>query len=283
MSDLSNTQLNLDYWFYRNLPQIKKIAATCWLGLILIAVILSLAVLAGELLKLPKHNIYLNKIADDIKNYQDSFLNLRPTAPTVKQSYVLKTDNKYSDLVYLINNSNPNWLIWDAKYQAQSGGRLNSANAFILPGEKWLSFLRTTGSSQTAPNLEFKNIIWRKLSALEETEKIKALNFKTKKVIFVPKDKLGQNRAYITILNNSPFSFKEAAINALAYQNNQLTALATSRIENFKTFEQKEIFLGFGFSEIGLNPELKIFVDINVFDDSLILPFETIPPDLEEK
>lgn len=275
MSDLNDSQLNFDYWFYRNLPQIKKITAASWLGLILIAVIFSITILTIELLKLPKHNAYLANTASAIKNYQDSFLNLRPNIPTIKQSYVLKTDNKYSDLVYLINNPNPNWLIWEAEYQAPTEGRINSAHTFILPGDKWLSFLKTTEGSSLAPNLEFKNIIWSKLSTPGDTEKIKTLNFKTQKVIFVPKDKLGQNRAYITILNNSPFSFKEVEINALAYKDNQLLALAKSIIENFKTFEKKEIFLGFGFAEIDSNPEMKIFVYVNVFDDSLILPFET--------
>lgn len=274
MATISNTQLNLTYWFYQKLPQIKKFIIYSWLILLGGSFIFTLFILTAELFKSAKHTVYLTQELNQIKNYQDSYFNLRPQKIAVLKSNILKTDNQRQDIIYLVNNPNRQWLVWNTKYQIQLGGNLISQDTFILPGEKWLSFLGSAGNYKSAPNLELEDINWYKLSIPQDLEKIKSLNFKTKKTIFVPHDQLGQNRAYITISNNSPFSFKQVEINGLAYKNNQLMALAKSEIEYFKTFEQREIFLGFGFQDIGPNPDIQIFVYVNVFDDSLILPFE---------
>ncbi|MFH0951412.1 MAG: hypothetical protein V1765_02985 [bacterium] len=191
------------------------------------------------------------------------------------------------DLIGTITNANTDYWLDFNYYFVVDGQPLDVRSGFVLPQEQHylLSLNQTLPSQPNSVELIIDNWGWHRLDSHQIPDwsayKEQYLNF-----VIQDKEFLGYEDSGLTenlkmaslsfnIVNQTPYSYYEAPLNIIIYQNSEVVSVAQYVIDKFASREKRDIEISI-LSDINEATRIEILPDINIFNEEVIAPLDIV-------
>jgi len=191
------------------------------------------------------------------------------------------------DLIGTLTNANTGYWLDFNYYFVVDGQSLDVHAGFVLPQEQHylLSLNQTLTNQPNSVELIIDNWSWHRLDSHQipdwSTYKEQYLNFviQDKKFLGYEDSGLTENLKMASlsfnIVNQTPYSYYEAPLNIIIYQNSEVVSVAQYVIDKFASREKRTIEISL-LSDIDEATRIEILPDINIFNQEMTAPLDIV-------
>lgn len=214
----------------------------------------------------------------DIESYREA------NAPQVLLAgpvYSFGTTDKRDFLLSLKNPNDNYYAIFDYCLQDVELNDLVCDSDFILPGsEKYLLALnKNIAGNFNNLNFEAVNVFWRRLNVRQvpnwDLYASERLNIEIKNVDYKSPDYSSRNPLHslsFQIENKTAYNFSQVPLSIVLWNNNSPAGVNIYNLNDFMSADSRDIKLSWPASGERAN-KADIFVDLNIFDSDIYLPY----------
>jgi hypothetical protein len=274
VNNFTNRELNLSYWYVTH----RIILRQAFVTVMSLVCFLFFAFLAWQLaffgIEYGNESFQLRKIifADNLA--LPAIESNKPASLQISDPVLLQGENGRNDYFAQVANGNAGWLAtFDYRFDDGSGD-IRYRKGFALPQSQ--KFLMDLGVENRVNNLDIVDVKWQRLEQPDRNYD-ERYRFTIANEDFIAGAQPGDlNRLIFDITNHSAYGYWEVGIQSFLHSVDGIASINYLSIDQLEAGETRHVELSWSNRLPRIN-NLEIIPEINVFDDTNIMPQQADP------